>query len=280
MVLSLPRPLVEGLISTLQSGLTLPSEPSCSLVLESALEPLLTGLEIRTQQNVQLIRVGQATRPGPYLEFEITYGASKGKARLFLFSPLDGPVPPAFRALGEVLGQVPRQRSKLFTELPIIVAAEIGSLRATAALLREARAGDALLPDVIPFARGQMFLTAGRLSAAADFVSDRLILRGPFRLQPYPLECAYMTTQSESQQPPSEADLDDLEITLVFECGRWSIALGALRNIGEGHVFELNRPVDGPVDIVANGRRIGRGDIIRIGDELGVRLRGRLAGND
>ncbi|TIT71486.1 MAG: YscQ/HrcQ family type III secretion apparatus protein, partial [Mesorhizobium sp.] len=56
--------------------------------------------------------------------------------------------------------------------------------------------------------------------------------------------------------------------------------LGELRSAGEGHIFELGWPIDGPVDIVANGQRIGRGDIVRIGEELGIRLRGGFACNE
>ncbi|WP_445222327.1 type III secretion system cytoplasmic ring protein SctQ [Bradyrhizobium sp. Pa8] len=279
-VLSIPHALAEAVISTVQSGLALFSEPSRSLVLELALEPLLARLESETQQRLQLLHVGKAETKGPYIEFDIIYGPVRGKGRLFLFSPLAGPMPPAFHALGELLGQLPREMRKLSTDLPVIVAGEIGALRASASLLRKTRAGDALLPEVMPFARGQIILTAGRLWTAADVTGNRLTLRGPFHSRPRPLEFAYMTTQPGSQQPPSEADLNDIEISLVFECGRWPITLGALRSIGEGHVFELGRPIDGPVDILANGVRIGRGDIVRIGDELGIRLRGGLAGHD
>ncbi len=279
-ILSLPRPLIEGLIATVQSELGLPSEPTRSLLVELALYPLLDQLESLTQQSLRLICVSEATAQGPYLELEITYGPFKGKARLFLFSPLDGSVPAAFRALGGLLSQLPREARQLPPELPVIVKGEIGSLRATVALLGKANAGDALLPDVLPFARGQAILKAGTLWAPAHIADDRLIARGAFRLQPYPLECTHMMTKSEKSRPPSENDLDNIEITLVFECGRWTVALGALRNISEGHVFELGRPFDGPVDILANGHRIGRGDIVRIGEELGIRLRGKLAVND
>ncbi|NOJ43837.1 type III secretion system cytoplasmic ring protein SctQ [Bradyrhizobium sp. WSM 1791] len=279
-ILSLARPVVEGLIATVQSGLGLPAEPTRSLLVEFALDPLLNQLEVLTQQKLQLICLSEATARGPYLELEITYGPFKGNARLFLFSSLDGSVPPAFRALGGLLRQLPREDRQLPSELPVIVKGEIGSLHATVALLRKANAGDALLPDVIPFARGQAILNTGTLWAPAHVAEDRLIVRGAFRLQPHPLECAHMMTQSEKPRPPSEGDLDNIEITLVFECGRWTVALGALRDISEGHVFELGRPLDGPVDILANGRRIGRGDIVSIGAELGVRLRGRLAVND
>ncbi|WP_425286896.1 type III secretion system cytoplasmic ring protein SctQ [Microvirga vignae] len=279
-ILSLPCMLVEALISTVQSGLVLSSEPSRSLVLELALEPLIARLEAETQQSMQLLRVDNATTLGPYLEFDVIYTPFRGKGRLFLFSSLDDAVPPAFRALGQLLSQLPRQTRKLSPELPVIVAGEIGWLHTSAALLRKACAGDALVPDVMPLARDQVILSVGRLWAVADLAGDRLILRGPFRQRPRHLEYAHMTTQPESQEPPLETDLDDIEIMLVFECGRWPIALGALRNVGEGHVFELGRPADGPIDILANGRRIGRGDIVRVGEELAIRLRGRLAGND
>ena len=279
-VLSIPHALAEALISAVQSGLALPSEPSRSLVLELALEPLLAPLENQIQQRLQLLHVGKAETIRPYIEFGVIYGPVRSKGRLFLFSPLNGPIPSAFQALGELIGQLPRETRKLSKELPIIVAGEMGTLRTTASLLRKTSAGDALLPDVMPFARGEIALTAGRLWTVADVAGNRLILRGPFRSVPRPLEYAHMTTPPEPQHPPSEADLDDIEVTLVFECGRWPITLGALRGIGEGHVFELGRPVDGPVDILANGRRIGSGDIVRIGDELGIRLRRGLGGHD
>ncbi|MFK4719549.1 type III secretion protein Q [Bradyrhizobium niftali] len=280
-VLSLPRLLVEALISTVQYGLTLPSEPTRSLLLELALEPWLAALEIVLARNLQLIRVEDATAKDPYLEFDVTFGPLAAKARLFLFAPLDGLVPSAFRVLGELIGQLPRDLGKISSELPVVIAREIGSLRAPIKLLRQAQPGDALLPEVIPFAHGQLILAADKLWAPAQVAGDRLILRGPFRLQSHPLRYANMTISPQAEQAisPSEADIDSVEITLVFECGRWPIPLGTLRSINEGHVFELGRQVDGPVDIVANGQLIGRGDIVRVGEALGIRLLSKLAVN-
>ncbi|VIO69178.1 Yop proteins translocation protein Q [Bradyrhizobium ivorense] len=276
LVLSLPVPLAEALVATVQNGLSLPSEPTRSLVLELALEPLLAPLERLMQRHLQLLRTDETATSGPYLEFDVAYGQLTSKARLLLFSSLDALVPPAFSVLGELLGRLPRQTPKLRSELPVIVAGQVGSLRITIGLVRQAQRGDALLPDAIPLARGQVILTAGALWAPAEIAGERLVLRGPFRSQSHPLKSRHMTTQ----QLPSEADIDSLEITLVFECGRWPMSIGTLRSINEGHVFELGRSLDGPVDILANGQRIGRGDIVRIGEELAVRLRGRLAVND
>ncbi|MGV7213431.1 type III secretion system cytoplasmic ring protein SctQ [Bradyrhizobium sp. UFLA05-112] len=282
LVLSLPRPMVETLISIVQNDLALPSDPARSLLLELALEAWLTRLENLLAEEVQVIRIDEATMQGPYLELEIACGPLTGSARLFLFSSLDGLVPSAFSMMRKLLGQLPQERRKLSPELPVMLAAEIGSLRIPLALLRQARTGDALLPDVIPFARGQLILTAGTLWAPSQVAGGGAILRGPFRRQFHPLRCADMTNQPQTQpaMPPSEADVDSIEITLVFECGRWPIPLGALRTINEGHVFELGRSIDRPIDIIANGRVIGHGDIVRVGEQLAIRLRGELAVND
>ncbi|WIW50383.1 type III secretion system cytoplasmic ring protein SctQ (plasmid) [Bradyrhizobium sp. 62B] len=281
-ILSVPRSLAEALISTVQHGLALPSDPARSLVLELALEQWLTRLEDLLGREVQIVRIDEATTNGPYLELHVVYGSLVDEARLFVFSSLDGPVQATFCKLGEVLRQLPREMRKLSPELPIMVATEIGSLRGSVGLVRQAQTADALLPDVIPFASGQVILTADKLWAPAQIVGDRVILRGPFRLHPHPLKSAHMTTRSQTQPStlPSEADIDSIEITLVFECGRWPIPLGMLRSVGEGHVFELGRPVDRPVDIVANGRLIGQGDIVRVGDELAIRLLSGLAVDD
>jgi len=279
-VLSLPRLIAQTLLSTVQAGLDLPSEPSRSLALELALEPLLVEFETRARRSPRLVAASAASAAGPHFKLDIAYGQLQGQGRLFLFSPLDGPATPFFQALGAMLAELPIQKRELPADFPLVAAGEIGSLRIPAKLLRSARPGDVLLPEDAPLARGQLVLAVGdRLWASADLAGDRLLLRGRFRPRPNPLEHTHMTAPTEPAQPPPDASLDDVEVTLVFECGRWPITIGALRSIGEGHIFELGRPVDGPVDILVNGRRIGRGDIVRVGDTLGVRLHGGLVGD-
>lgn len=279
-VLSLPKPIAEGLLAAVQPGLVLPSEPARSLVLELALEPLLARFELQAGQSLQLVAVGDAAASGPFLELDIAYGQLRGQGRLYLFFPLDGAVPQLFAAIATLLERLPLQRRELPADFPVIVAGEIGSLRAGMRLLREARPGDVLLPEDCLFARGQVALAVSGLWAPAELMGDRLRLLGRFCPRSNSLESVRMSLPTEPAPPLPDASLDDVEVTLVFECGRWPMTLGALRTVGEGHVFELGRPLNGPVDIIANGRRIGRGDIVRVGDALGVRLHGRLAGND
>ena len=70
----------------------------------------------------------------------------------------------------------------------------------------------------------------------------------------------------------AESNLDDLPVKLVFELGRLDLSLREVRKLAPGAVVPLVRPIEESLDVIANGRRIGRGTLVQIGDSLGVRL--------
>lgn len=72
--------------------------------------------------------------------------------------------------------------------------------------------------------------------------------------------------------PPADAAFDTLPVKLVFELGRLDMPLGKLQEIGPGHVLPLDRPLGEAVEIHAANRRIGVGEIVRIEDQVGVRV--------
>ena len=69
-----------------------------------------------------------------------------------------------------------------------------------------------------------------------------------------------------------KTDLDDIPVKLLFELGRIELSLAEIRRLAPGAVIAMPRPLDESVDIVANGRRIGRGSLVQIGSNLGVRI--------
>ncbi|WOH65173.1 FliM/FliN family flagellar motor switch protein [Bradyrhizobium sp. BWA-3-5] len=77
----------------------------------------------------------------------------------------------------------------------------------------------------------------------------------------------------------SDPDLDDLPVRLVFELGRVELSLGELQSLAPGALVPLGRPLEEPLDIMANGRRLGRGALVQIGDSLSVRIVS-IAGNE
>ena len=84
--------------------------------------------------------------------------------------------------------------------------------------------------------------------------------------------------------PGPSGDLDllaDVELTVTVELGRIRLPLRELLRLQEGSVVELDRLAGAPVDVLANGTPVARGDVVVVGDELGVRiseLLGRVGG--
>ena len=70
----------------------------------------------------------------------------------------------------------------------------------------------------------------------------------------------------------SAGDLDSMPVTLVFELGRTQLALGELRTLAAGYSFDLGKDLRAPVDILANGQKIGSGELMQIDERIGVRV--------
>jgi flagellar motor switch protein FliN len=66
--------------------------------------------------------------------------------------------------------------------------------------------------------------------------------------------------------------LADVELTVTVELGRVRLPLRDLLRLQEGTVIELDRLAGAPVDVLANGTPVARGDVVVVGDELGVRI--------
>ncbi len=71
---------------------------------------------------------------------------------------------------------------------------------------------------------------------------------------------------------PVESELAELRVTLVFELGRRMATLSEIAALGPGSVIETGGGPDQSVDVLANGRRIGRGIIVSVGGSLAVQL--------
>jgi flagellar motor switch protein FliN/FliY len=64
----------------------------------------------------------------------------------------------------------------------------------------------------------------------------------------------------------------DVKVTVTVELGRTSLPLSEMLKLGEGAVVELNRGVAEPVDLVADGVLLARGEIVVVNDCYGIRI--------
>ena len=75
---------------------------------------------------------------------------------------------------------------------------------------------------------------------------------------------------------PNAADAaDQIPVNLDFDLGNLAVPLGELASLKPGYVFELPNSLDSVrVVIRANGTRVGHGELVAVGDVLGVQLLG------
>jgi flagellar motor switch protein FliN len=92
---------------------------------------------------------------------------------------------------------------------------------------------------------------------------------------PETVERAELPDLTAGAGPGPAGDLDllaDVELTVTVELGRVRLPLRELLRLQEGSVVELDRLAGTPVDVLANGTPVARGDVVVVGDELGVRI--------
>lgn len=80
----------------------------------------------------------------------------------------------------------------------------------------------------------------------------------------------------EPADAATEGDIAELvsevRIKLTFDVGETDISLGSLLTLCAGYTFELSTPIETPVAIKACGQVIGRGQLLQIGERIGVRI--------
>jgi len=64
----------------------------------------------------------------------------------------------------------------------------------------------------------------------------------------------------------------DVSVNLWAELGKISIPLGELLKLGQGSVVRLNRPISEPVELVAQGVRLARGEVVVVDDCFAIRI--------
>lgn len=74
--------------------------------------------------------------------------------------------------------------------------------------------------------------------------------------------------------PPSSdlAQLCGVSVEIAVEVGRARMSLGDALALGPGAVVVLDRVADEPVDLLVNGRRIARGEVVVADGQLGLRI--------
>lgn len=153
----------------------------------------------------------------------------------------------------------------------VVLRLEIGATYLASSEYAKLEPGDWLLIETARLASGALRV-AGRvpgtaLTVHASAVGTQLTIMEIER-----------TMQDESVGVSADVvmDTETLESLLLeirFDVGEQRCALSELQSIQPGHVFRLEVPVEtAPVQLRIGGRLVGRGQLVAVGDQLGVRL--------
>lgn len=81
-----------------------------------------------------------------------------------------------------------------------------------------------------------------------------------------------VSTVNEQVNGIGEDMFEHMNVQLVCEVGRISLTIAELKSLKPGAVLPMERRAQQAVDLVANGLKIGQGELVRLDDTLGVRV--------
>jgi flagellar motor switch protein FliN/FliY len=64
----------------------------------------------------------------------------------------------------------------------------------------------------------------------------------------------------------------DVSVTLALEVGRARMSVRELLKLAPGAVVELDRMAGEPLDVLVNGVRVARGEVVVVNEKFGIRL--------
>ncbi len=64
----------------------------------------------------------------------------------------------------------------------------------------------------------------------------------------------------------------DVAVTLALEVGRARMSVRELLQLAPGAIVELDRLAGEPLDVLVNGVRIARGEVVVVNEKFGIRL--------
>ncbi len=279
----LPRHDVQGAqVSRTQEAL---SHAVAGLLLEPALTLLATlGFDEPRVISIRRMRLIDVNR-GPFVHLSLdTHDLALALS------------PAAIKQMETLVARLPGVPvSDRFATVPIPGHAVVGVKTLAVDTLRTLAAGDVLLRALFPgFAAHSLSSShpitesprrfapravatwgspgLARLSAAVEFDGRSLVIvKEPHMSEE--LDSAYADAGLATDHPDDPIRIGELELPVQFEIDTVAMPLSQLSSLAPGYVVEFPVPfADARLRLVAHGRTIGYGELVTVGDHLGVRI--------
>jgi flagellar motor switch protein FliN/FliY len=81
-----------------------------------------------------------------------------------------------------------------------------------------------------------------------------------------------VASDTQDGASPNLKRLENIEVQLTVEVGGTKISIGDLMKLNDGSVVELERLAGEHLDILVNGTLLARGEVVLVGERLGIRF--------
>ena len=164
-----------------------------------------------------------------------------------------------------------------FDALPLILPLLLASHSMPHMALAGLAAGDIVLPDTTWFdcsGIGWLQWRGQQLRVQFSAPSAITILETGSTMQELDIQNDDLIIDAGAQHLPlgSTENFDGIPVQLQFEMGRCRTTLGQLRTLVPGTVLPLDGGSPTAIAIVANGRRMGTGELVDVNGQLGIRI--------
>lgn len=237
----------------------LPEELACGLI-ESCFGEIFTALS-KSGVDVAVTGVEEfAFRDAP--EEIIGWTVNRGNETGWMHGYLSGN-DEALAYLAGLVSQAPIMPTVEEASIPLVVHLVAGELKLPASDLGTIEVHDVLFADVAGYRND---------GTCALHVSRKFLGLGQVIGKRFSLQQIIPPPVTPMAQDATAASINDLEIELTFVVGQTTLTVGELRNLTAGFTFELPIPAGQDLTILANGKSIGKGELIEVGNHLGVRV--------
>jgi type III secretion protein Q len=244
-----------------------------SILLEQALLPLLEPLEAELDQRLTVDVQGNADVMLP-LTLRLGVQVADGESHTLMIELSVAAAQIVTDLLDRMLPPQPQKLPGLI--LPLVLQAGWQALSISE--LRSLRLGDVLMLEVPGNADLWVSLANSRWARARREEQGIRLLEAINRSQPireYPMSqgtSSHGATNQSAEEESVDASLGDVQLNLVCQVGSVQLSLAELQQLGEGSVLALPEGGSDFVELLVNGRSVGRGELVRMGDGVGVRL--------
>jgi len=228
----------------------------------------LERIELASGRRVKLVRAGHAKAgvlEGATYRFSLTLDSDSARDGVTCLVATDAP---GLALLAFLARRQPISRGASDPDTPIPLRLELGEMQLALPALRALSVNDVLLPDtVIDPEKPVLWLRAdGRHAARARFEGQSIVIETLLQ------KSDAMDSSRDFSADPESSGLADVEVRLSFDLGEKTIRLAELSTLQPGQVFELGAPPQRLVSLRVNRYLIGRGELVRVGDQVGVRV--------